>query len=125
MQLSAEKIWNLAQEQLRFKLSKDTFNMWFAPLRACAMDGNHVMLEAPNEFSEVWLKDNYTSLLQDAFAIAAGRHERRPLAGEIEVFLSVGGEDRSDLPEFRRLKGVNLAFALDDEADGDGLDTAG
>ncbi len=73
MQLSADKIWNLAQEQLRSKLSKDTFNMWFAPLRACAVDGNHVMLEAPNEFSEVWLKDNYTSLLQDAFAIAAGR----------------------------------------------------
>jgi chromosomal replication initiator protein len=73
MQLSAEKIWDLAQGQLRSKLSKDTFNMWFAPLRACAMDGNHVMLEAPNEFSEVWLKDNYTSLLQDAFAIAAGR----------------------------------------------------
>src|ERR1035441_8308182 len=73
MQLSAEKIWNLAQEQLRSKLSKDTFSMWFAPLRACALDGDHVMLEAPNEFSEVWLKDNYTSLLQDAFAIAAGR----------------------------------------------------
>jgi chromosomal replication initiator protein len=73
MQLSAEKIWNLAQDQLRSKLSKDTFNMWFAPLRACAVDGSHVTLEAPNEFSEVWLKDNYTSLLQDAFAIAAGR----------------------------------------------------
>jgi len=73
MQLSAEKIWNLAQEQLRSKLSKDTFSMWFAPLRACAVDGNHVTLETPNEFSEVWLKDNYTSLLQDAFAIAAGR----------------------------------------------------
>jgi chromosomal replication initiator protein len=73
MQLSAEKFWNLAQEQLRSKLSKDTFSMWFAPLRACAVDGNHVTLEVPNEFSEVWLKDNYTSLLQDAFAIAAGR----------------------------------------------------
>ena len=73
MQLSAEKIWNLAQEQLRSKLSKDTFSMWFAPLRACSVDGNDVTLETPNEFSEVWLKDNYTSLLQDAFAIAAGR----------------------------------------------------
>ncbi len=73
MQLSAEKIWNSAQEQLRSKLSKDTFSMWFAPLRACAMDGNHVTLEAPNEFCEVWLKDNYISLLQDAVAIAAGR----------------------------------------------------
>lgn len=74
MQLSAEKIWTLAQEQLRSKLGKDTFSMWFAPLRACSMDGNLVTLETPNEFSEVWLKDNYISLLQDAFAIAAGRH---------------------------------------------------
>lgn len=73
MQLSAEKIWTMAQEQLRSKLGKDTFSMWFAPLRACSLDGSHVTLEAPNEFSEVWLKDNYISLLQDAFAIAAGR----------------------------------------------------
>src|SRR5581483_9636673 len=64
MQLSAEKIWTLAQEQLRSKLGKDTFSMWFAPLRACSMDGTHVTLEAPNDFS----------LLQDAFAVAAGRH---------------------------------------------------
>jgi len=47
--------------------------MWFAPLRACAIDGNYVTLEAANEFCGVWLKDNYLSLLQDAFATAAGR----------------------------------------------------
>ena len=46
--------------------------MWFAPLRACALDGTAITLEAPNEFCEVWLKDNYISLLQDAVAIAAG-----------------------------------------------------
>ena len=71
MQLSAEKIWNSAQEQLRSKLSRDTYNMWFAPLRACAIDGGHVTLEAPNEFCEVWLKDNYISLL-------ARRHRPSP-----------------------------------------------
>src|SRR5208337_1165436 len=73
MQLSAEKIWNSAREHLRSKLNNDTYNMWFAPLRACAIDGNHVVLEAANEFCGVWLKDNYLSLLQDAFATAAGR----------------------------------------------------
>jgi chromosomal replication initiator protein len=73
MQLSAEKIWNSARELLRSKLNNDTYNMWFAPLRACAIDGNNVTLEAANEFSGVWLKDNYLSLLQDAFATAAGR----------------------------------------------------
>ncbi len=73
MQQTAETIWDLAQEQLRGKLSRDTFNMWFAPLRACSVDAHQATLEAPNEFCEVWLKDNYLSLLQDALAIAAGR----------------------------------------------------
>ncbi len=73
MQHSAEKIWSSAQEHLRSKLSADTYNMWFASLRAGAIDSSHVTLEAANEFCEVWLKDNYLSLLQDAVAIAAGR----------------------------------------------------
>ena len=72
MQISAEKIWSTAQEHLRVKLSRDTFNMWFAPLRPCVVDGQQITMEAPNEFCEVWLKDNYLSLLQDAVAVAAG-----------------------------------------------------
>ncbi|MGA2245914.1 MAG: chromosomal replication initiator protein DnaA [Verrucomicrobiota bacterium] len=72
MQISAEKIWSTAQEHLRVKLSRDTFNMWFAPLRPCLVDGEQLTMEAPNEFCEVWVKDNYLSLLQDAVAVAAG-----------------------------------------------------
>src|ERR1035437_5164 len=72
MQISAEKIWHSAQDHLRAKLSRDTFNMWFAPLRASAVDGQHLTIEAPNEFCEVWLKDNYLGLMQDAVAGAAG-----------------------------------------------------
>jgi chromosomal replication initiator protein len=73
MQLSAEKIWSSAQGHLRSTLSGDTYKLWFAPLNVCALDGNNLVLEAPNEFCEVWLKDNYLSLLQDAIAAAAGR----------------------------------------------------
>jgi chromosomal replication initiator protein len=72
MQISADKIWNTAQEHLRVKLSRDTFNMWFAPLRPCLVDAQQITMEAPNEFCELWLKDNYLSLLQDAVAVAAG-----------------------------------------------------
>jgi len=72
MQISAEKIWDTALEHLRAKLSRDTFNMWFAPLRAHTVDGHKIDLQAPNEFCEVWLQDNYLGLLQDAVAVAAG-----------------------------------------------------
>ena len=54
-------------------LSADTYNLWFAPLRASAPDNNSVMLEVANDFCEVWLKDNYMELLQDVLALASGR----------------------------------------------------
>jgi chromosomal replication initiator protein len=73
MQASAEKIWGSAQEHLRSMLSADTYNLWFAPLHAGALDGNGLLLEVANDFCEVWLKDNYLGLLQDVVALAAGR----------------------------------------------------
>ncbi len=54
-------------------LSADTYNLWFAPLRPCALDGDVIVLEVANDFCEVWLKDNYMGLLQDALSVAGGR----------------------------------------------------
>jgi chromosomal replication initiator protein len=73
MQSSAEKTWVAAQEHLRSMLSGDTYNLWFAPLRACAQENSSITLEVANDFCEVWLKDNYMGLLQDVIALAAGR----------------------------------------------------
>src|SRR5512133_73263 len=73
MQASADRIWGSAQEHLRSMLSADTYNLWFAPLRASGMDGNGLSLEVANDFCEVWLKDNYMGLLQDVVALASGR----------------------------------------------------
>src|SRR5438270_11170079 len=73
MQSSVEKHWGAAQEHLRSMLSADTYNLWFAPLRASAQDNNSIVLEVANDFCGVWLKDNYMELLQDVLALASGR----------------------------------------------------
>jgi chromosomal replication initiator protein len=73
MQASAEQIWGAAQEHLRSMLSADTYNLWFAPLRACEQDNTAIVLEVANDFCEVWLKDNYMGLLQDVIALSSGR----------------------------------------------------
>src|SRR6516162_898574 len=73
MQPSAEKIWTAAQEHLRSMLSPDTYNLWFAPLRACGQEANTIVLEVANDFCEVWLKDNYMGLLQDVLSRASLR----------------------------------------------------
>lgn len=57
-------------------LSADTYNLWFAPLRAATMEGDCVVLEVANDFCEVWLKDNYQGLLQDVLSIAAAKQLR-------------------------------------------------
>src|SRR5579862_8395153 len=73
MQPSAEKLWNAAQEHLRTTLSPDIYKMWFSSLRASELEGNHITLEVADEFYQIWLKDNYLGILQDALAIPAGR----------------------------------------------------
>ena len=59
-------------------------------MRASAIDGNSITLEAANEFCEVWLKDNYLELV-------AGRagHRRRP---------AVADQIQNQRPERRRCR---------------------
>lgn len=73
MQVAGEKLWSVAQEKLCTMLSADTFNLWFAQLRAVAFENECLTLEVPNEFCELWLKDNYLGLLQDVVSGVAGR----------------------------------------------------
>jgi chromosomal replication initiator protein len=73
MHPSAETIWTSAQGHLRSMLSADTYNLWFAPLRAHGQESDAIVLEVANDFCEVWLKENYLDLLQDVLALASGR----------------------------------------------------
>jgi chromosomal replication initiator protein len=73
MHASSEKIWSAAQDKLRSMLSADIFNLWFAPLRVRELDTTSITLDVQNDFCEVWLKDNYLSLIQDILAHITGR----------------------------------------------------
>ncbi len=73
MQVSADKTWSAAQDQLRSMLNSDTFNLWFAPLKAHTLESDCLVLEVANDFCEVWLKDNYLSLLQEVLTRSAGK----------------------------------------------------
>lgn len=70
---SPEKIWSGARDMLRTLLNPDIFNLWFAPLRPGAANGESITLEVANDFCELWLKDNYGGLIQDAVTHSAGK----------------------------------------------------
>src|SRR6266705_1550895 len=73
MPVSGEKIWASAQQMLRTMLNSDIYNLWFAAVRARALEGEQITLEVANDFCEVWLKDNYLGLIQDVLALSSGR----------------------------------------------------
>ncbi len=74
MQLSADTVWGVAQQQLRSLLNTDIYNLWFSPIKATALDEDTLTLEVANDFCEVWLKDNYLGLIHDTLAHASGQH---------------------------------------------------
>jgi chromosomal replication initiator protein len=73
MQTSIEMIWQQAQELLRSTLNGEIFNLWFVNIRAVQLNGDSITLEVANDFCELWLKDNYLGLLQDALSHVTGR----------------------------------------------------
>ncbi len=73
MQTAAGKIWASAQAILREKLSPDIYQLWFAGIRSRAIEGEVITLEVPNDFSELWLRNNYLGLLQDVLCQVTGQ----------------------------------------------------
>ena len=79
-------------------LSADTYNLWFAPLRACSQENNSITLEVANDFCEVWLKDNYLGLLQDVIALASGRQL------QLKFKVAAGGSPARPTPQAPQAK---------------------
>ena len=73
MPATVDKIWTKTTKQIRTLLNTETYNLWFSAVQPLSLNQSSITLEVPNEFSEVWLKDNYLELLQDALAQASGR----------------------------------------------------
>jgi chromosomal replication initiator protein len=98
MPSSAEKIWGAAQHVLRTLLNGEIYNLWFAPLRAVDMDAEAITLEVANDFSQLWLQDNYSDLICQAVREACGH----PLKVKFQVGL--GGFQMRSQPDRQEAK---------------------
>jgi chromosomal replication initiator protein len=67
-----EKVWESAQQHLRSILSAEIYNLWFAQIRAKALEGDCLTLEVANDFCEVWLEKNYLDLIQEKLLQVTG-----------------------------------------------------
>lgn len=73
MENAAVKTWNQALEILRGKLNPEIFKLWFAAIQASNPGNGVIRLHVPDDFSIVWLKDNYLDLIQNTLMHVSGQ----------------------------------------------------
>lgn len=66
------KVWKEACGTLRGMLSVELFDRWFAPIKSIGMNNSSLELAVANEFSRIWLQDNFLHLVREAVSKAAG-----------------------------------------------------
>ncbi len=66
------EIWPSVLEELRSAFPVDTFNTWFRNLTPHWNGEDQLTLSASNEFTAIWLEENYLELLTEKVSQRAG-----------------------------------------------------
>ena len=63
---SHEQVWKDAGKALQGMLNADLFSRWFAPIRSIEIKDETLILGVVNDFSQIWLQDNFLPLVREA-----------------------------------------------------------
>jgi len=90
-----DTFWSSLRENLLEVIPADTFRVWFDNIRVGHMDEDGCELLTPNEFSAIWIRDNYLDVI---------RQEADKLVGYPYSVELLGSYDEESEPSPNRLK---------------------
>src|SRR5436309_2658916 len=64
--MSHNQLWKEASKTLQGMLNPDLFTRWFAPVKPLELKDDVLVLGVANEFSQIWLQDNFLPLVREA-----------------------------------------------------------
>jgi chromosomal replication initiator protein len=91
-----QTLWQSLREEIESLFPRDVYEAWFQPLTQLS-DPESVdvlVLGAPNDFSAIWLEDNYVDLLAER----ASRIADRPVTIRIEVAIEAPADEKKQSP---------------------------
>ncbi|MBF0704975.1 MULTISPECIES: chromosomal replication initiator protein DnaA [Bacillaceae] len=65
-------LWQQALSEIEKKLSKPSFETWLKSTSANRMEGDTIIITAPNEFARDWLESRYSSLITETLLELTG-----------------------------------------------------
>jgi chromosomal replication initiator protein len=78
-----ETFWSSLRENLLDVIPPDTFRVWFDNMRVGRLDEDGCELIAPNEFSAIWIRDNYLDVIRREADRLVGRPFTIELLGDL------------------------------------------
>ena len=78
-----DTFWSSLREQLLEVIPADTFRVWFDNMRVGHLDEDGCELITPNEFSAIWIRDNYFDVIRQEADRLVGRPFTVELLGDI------------------------------------------
>ncbi|WP_442597277.1 chromosomal replication initiator protein DnaA [Neobacillus sp. D3-1R] len=65
-------LWNAALSTIEKKISKPSFDTWLKSTKAHSLQGDLLVITAPNEFARDWLEERYSHLISSILAEITG-----------------------------------------------------
>jgi chromosomal replication initiator protein len=112
-----DHIWSAVQDELRQAVPAGMYDIWLAPLRAIALEGDVLVVEAPHEV-RAWVAERFARVLQTSAAAVLGPEVT------VEVRSSAGGHaprhtDETHPPERPQTEGLNPRLTFEQFVIGD------
>src|SRR5207248_10724337 len=71
--MNGEQIWQAAQEELRFQLSKPSYETWLKNASLVSRERNAFRIGVPSKLAKDWLEDRYSAVIKETLsAIVSG-----------------------------------------------------
>jgi chromosomal replication initiator protein len=74
-------IWNSALSRLSSKIAPQNYEMWLRPIECVRLDGDRLLLRAPNQYVRLWFESNYLGPILEEMR----REDDRDFVVEFEV----------------------------------------
>ncbi len=68
-----QDLWNTLKGDFEKLFPRDIYETWFEPVYGLDENENSLTLAAPNEFSAIWIQDNYLDLIGQKARVLVGR----------------------------------------------------
>ena len=67
-EVASDSLWEKVLEDLKAKVSRQSFETWYKPARLLSFEGEACKLELPNKFFKEWFAEHHLPMLRESIA---------------------------------------------------------